>query len=92
MSRAGKKKKQQRSDKLKEEYVRLLMLMLRTKYRYHKFLYYELHKPKITDKKFDRLEKQLEKISDHIERVYPVMYKIYQPRTWVGYNYKQKGA
>ena len=88
----GKKKKFQHKQKLQEEKIRLLMLMIRTKYRYHKFLYYELHKPKITDEEFDKLEKQLEKISDHIERVYPLMFKIYQPKTWVGYDYKQKGA
>ena len=88
----SKKKQLALERRLKEERIRLYMLMLRTRYRYHKFLYYEVGEPKLTDKQFDGLERRFAVVCDHIERVYPIMFKVYQPRTWVGYNWEHKGA
>jgi len=82
------KKKTKDADKanLDTEEVRLKMLMLRSQYAYHKFLYYEKAQPVISDFEFDKLEKEFEEISDIIERVYHKMYEIYKPKPWAGFH------
>ena len=79
-----KKKKEEKDAWEEEEELRLKMIMIRSQYTYHKFLYYEKTRPILSDFDFDKLEKEFEKISDYIERVYPKMYEIYQPKPWAG--------
>lgn len=86
-------KKRERKMKLEKEKIRLMMLMIRTRWRYHKFLYYEMATPIISDNKFDMLEKKFKKICDYIERVYPAMFEIYKPSVdEVGYDWGKRGA
>lgn len=74
-----------------EEEVRLKMLMLRSRYTYYKFMYYERSQQVISDWDFDQLEKDFEDICELIERVYPKIFEIYKPRTWVGVHHTPYG-
>lgn len=67
-----------------EEYWRLKMIVLRAQYRYHKFLYYRLDISEFTDIEFDKLEKEYERVCEHIERIYPEMFRLYAPRCYAG--------
>jgi NAD-dependent DNA ligase len=50
--------------------------MLKASLRYHKYLYYELDRPELTDKEYDILEKRFDKLAERINL----------EGSWVGYN------
>lgn len=81
-----KQKKSERLLALRKEETRLKMLMLRSQYAYHKFLYYEMDNPILTDADFDALEREFAGVCNTIERVYPDLDEIYKPRPWAGYH------
>jgi len=74
-----------------EERVRLKMLMLRAECAYHKHMYYIQEDIQLGDTQYDELEKEFAEICEHIKRTYPEMYKIYNPKPWVGAHHTGYG-
>jgi len=68
------------------EELRLKAIMLRSEVAYHKFMYYIIVRPILTDVQFDQLEKDYAEICETIERIYPELYVLYKFRPWVGIN------
>ena len=57
----------------------LLYDSLKAQIRYHKYMYYELALPSLTDYEYDILEKQFDKLAERLGR----------EGSWVGYNAKK---